>query len=272
MSIHNDTKVDIVAVVDTNVMLEITSCHDVFDAATELGVEGARSEAMTYRFGRMRESLILAMHLHREGLTTASLWESLVRLSDEDVVPPGDQRCPKVHYTTMMAHFVRDELLSGWHIAVPDLPIDVTSMSAAELTKYLRENTPQEVEADDELLRMAQEHDVPLITNEGYRRTILRGKKPVSLRRRGPEAGVEVVTPREFWMGKLDEHEAIEQFLADYRRKVMNYIAGHETEQQRKVARRDAEFVYGALLMVFNGDNALSDQPFEVSLPLWDGK
>ena len=65
------------AVTDTNVMLDIYSCHDVslnYDALHgRIGVAALDDPSIVYRRARARESLFLAMHFHKVKAVTYSL-------------------------------------------------------------------------------------------------------------------------------------------------------------------------------------------------------
>jgi hypothetical protein len=76
---------ELVAVLDTNVKLDIYSCHDfvrtaddAITKATGTPVAALEEPRVTYRFARARESLLLAMYLHARSAKTFSLHRELV--------------------------------------------------------------------------------------------------------------------------------------------------------------------------------------------------
>src|SRR5579859_7368776 len=83
--------VSIVAVIDTNVMIEIHSCHDytgkLHPALAQMGDAGWLEPKVWYRGTRARDALLLTLYLHEIGATTwGSHGELLDRLNA--IVPP----------------------------------------------------------------------------------------------------------------------------------------------------------------------------------------
>lgn len=96
----------IVAVVDTNVLVEVHSVHDVTDARP-------RDEAK--RWANARDSLLLAIHFHETRATTYSIHEIAEVMQAR--VPPT-VRTPEGLFAGLVAHFVADRVLNGWNSAV----------------------------------------------------------------------------------------------------------------------------------------------------------
>lgn len=84
------------AVVDTNVLLDVYSCHDVAktydDVHSRLGVAAVDERSVVYRRARAQESLWLAIYFNKIGATTFSLHHESVELLTARVPPaPGGQ-------------------------------------------------------------------------------------------------------------------------------------------------------------------------------------
>src|ERR1019366_6931273 len=99
-----------VAVVDPTVLLDVYSCHELtrtYDKVREAGVDGAEA---VYRRARARESVLLAIHLHRIKARTVSLERELLKTLTRNVDPRTDQNF-ETPFTKMMVHFVSQEVL-----------------------------------------------------------------------------------------------------------------------------------------------------------------
>jgi hypothetical protein len=205
---------DIKAVVDTNVLFDFFSACDLMDDYEQLGVEGVLSRRAIWRRARARESVLLAMHFHREKAATYSLHHEGVALLTSRVNPAATDTF-ETHFTTFVVHFVKEYLLRHWRASfVPDNDLGVKGNGADRL-----------------LLDFAKENKIPLITNEGSTPDGIRGQK---LRDRASEEGVAVFTPGEYIAGKLDEEIAARSFLEAFRRLAPRYIARHPKPQVAK--------------------------------------
>jgi hypothetical protein len=204
-TMSNDTPI---AVLDTNVMLDVYSCHDLANEYRK-GGDVAGPEA-TYRRARARESLMLAIYLHSIRATTYGLHHEVPRMLTE-MVDPAAHGAWENHFTTLFVHFVKDEVLFGWRDEfVPDNDLGVEGEAA-----------------DERLLTYARDNKISLITNEGFK---VRGVKDKKLRARAKAQGVEVFTPREFYEGKLDEVPAMQAFLKRFAERAPAYIKQHNRE------------------------------------------
>jgi hypothetical protein len=197
-----------IAVIDTNVMLDVYSCADLA-RQYELDEDVSGPQA-TFRRARARESLLLAIHLHSVEATTYGLEHEVPRILRKMADPEASETL-ETNFTKLFLYFVKDNVLSGWDARCVigwDLGIKGT-------------------QADDRLLALAQKHDLPLITNEGYTKSGIQDEK---LRMNAQAKGVPVFTPREFYEGKLDEPTQTQAFFQRFADRAPAYIETHERE------------------------------------------
>lgn len=182
------------AVVDTNVMLDIFSCHDLERAAEIFPVDGHELE---YRKRRAGDSVLLAIHLNEISAQTVGLNEFITQL--KTIVPKARAGTSmSSDFTTFCIWFVKDHLLPRWG----------DGLSTEQSDAQLRGNA-----ADAELLRIALENNLPLITNEGVTKAGVIDQK---LRLKAKERGARVFSPREFWEGRIDPCKAATAFLSRF--------------------------------------------------------
>jgi hypothetical protein len=137
----------IVAVVDTNVLLDLYSMHDAAIAAKK------EPELLDYRFRRAGHTLRLAIYLDRTRSTTWGLgYELLEQLAS--VSPPSagivGPAAVNLAVTRTVIHLVREMLIPGWTELV------------SKPEECIRGNA-----ADTRLVADAERLSVPIITNEG---------------------------------------------------------------------------------------------------------
>jgi hypothetical protein len=230
-----------IAVLDTNVKLDIFSLHDVLESHDEAllvrGGAALHERRFVYKRARARESLLLAVQLHRMRATTFSLHHEQIELLTgrvpHDAV--GGRSLPS-DFVTFFLHFVKDYVLPDWNPAMPREP-----------------GTERSNEADAALIEAARELGVPLITNEGYSQD---GVVDEKLRKRARDAGVPVFTPREFWSGKLDEQEAIEWFLSMFAAKMPSYLAERERDHGKAdLGEGVLKIIHGYYRLVLRGES-----------------
>ena len=128
-----------VAVIDTNVIVAMYTVADITGSIERR----EPPEKQHWRLLRAREALRLAILLHERGAVTFSLHNEPLEMIQK-LVP----QVPNVTfaYTELFVRFVYPNLLSGWR-SIGDPRLRVTGNRA-----------------DDELLRLARERNVPLIT------------------------------------------------------------------------------------------------------------
>ncbi len=216
---------------DTNVLLDIYSCHDLFGTYERLGEQGVETAEATYRRARARESLLLAIALHRAATVTFSLGDESMKQMVERV-PPDETDSYPTHHSVIMINFVCPVLLEGWAavIELSDMPLSGNA-------------------ADEALVDYAINHNVPLITNEGYG---IGGVSPTKLRKKAKDRGVEVYTPKEYVAErKLDEDAAATSFIDSYRKNAPRYF---RSAPHPKVMEDSMLYTLGYFRHVFFGE------------------
>jgi hypothetical protein len=218
-------------VVDTNVILDIFSCHDLSNEYGKVDFT-VDSPGATWRRARARESLLAAIYLHKIGATTYSLHGEAVDTLTT-MVPP-DEQCFEMHYTTLFIWFVRDYLMdwkadlatpvadSGWEKTLsPEL---LEKLPELLLPGHAELAAPTGNRADGWHISYAKEHGFPLITNEGFKAT---GYEPGKITKRARGEGVQVLFPKELYEGKIDERAEAEAFMARFRAQGPDYLKTH---------------------------------------------
>jgi hypothetical protein len=235
---------DLTAVLDTNVLHDIFSCHDVFNMYEKVGEDETDGAYAVYRRDRVGGSLVLAMHLHNMGGKTFSLRGEPLRKLLENVDPNADDDF-RTHYVKMFLGFVRPRLLGNWYPGMP-------SEEAVE---------PTGSKADAFLIDYAKQHGLPLITNEGFSPDGIRNEK---MRKKAIAACVRVFTPREFYAGRVDEQSEIRTFLRRFDRRAPRYIAAYS---RPVVARDSLGWMSGYYRHVLLGETAGRSTPVGVVVP-----
>lgn len=181
------------AIVDTNVLLEITSWHDVLNAYKNVEVEEPETPYMRHRRARVRESILLGIYLHKQKAVTYSLVSELVDLLARHA--PPEARDFNTEYAKVVIHYIFDDIWRDWRKVGPDRGSGVEPRAHA---------------ADRELVRVAQAYRLPLITNEGNTPEGINENN--GMRKLARANGVTLVTPKEFWERKLDPEVEIRCF------------------------------------------------------------
>jgi len=198
-----------IAVIDTNVIVDLYSWHD-FNDHFDSRVSYASSDDVSLddpvskmRFSRARRALLLAIHLHNTKAITYSLSESvtlLKRLTQFDAqgkpLDP-DERIRREAFTKTFLWFVKRRLLTDWK----------DGMRVADLSSN---------EADRALVAFANEHSLPLITNEGFTATGVNPRK--LMQRLARESGVRIVQAADFYGTEMDEAEEAKVFFRRFRK------------------------------------------------------
>jgi hypothetical protein len=109
----------------------------------------------------------------------------------------------------------------------------------------------------------AKEHALPLVTNEGVTQSGIAEEK---MRKRARNAGVSVFSPREFYLGKIDEEEEIEAFLTRFRAQVPRYLEARKRELGEDNVAEVLLWIYGYYRLVLRGEVEGRDVPVSVSL------
>lgn len=233
---------ELVAVLDTNVVLDIFSCHDVSTLYDRLGdaPSAVAHPAAVYRRARARESLLLAIYFNATRAKTYSAHEPaiIVRLVDPDAVDTIEN-----HFTTLVAHFVKDTLLPDWQSLYRTEP-DEGHGSAV----------------DRFLLSFAEQYNLPLITNEGFTET---GVQDLRLRALARERGVAVCTPSEFYRDHIDEQKAARNFIAAFRTAAPDYIQRHAKPE---IVRKSLVIMAGYYRHILFGETEGLEDAVQVSV------
>jgi hypothetical protein len=223
------------AVLDTNVMLEIYACHDLLEAHdaatarfkaspdlhTPLGdLDVAFDPKVQARLKRARESLFLAMHLHRTRATTFSLRGEL-ESKLEQVVPvdPVGSDARRQLFTGTFVHFAHEGLFPGWNpvfegVAGPQAGSD----------------------ADRALLRFAKAGNLTLITNEGRLADGGVDWSPRKIPAQAKAMGVRACTPGEFH-GDVDIQAERDAFATRFQAAATAYVTSLPEEHKRLIWR-----------------------------------
>jgi len=217
------------AILDTNVLMDLYSCHDLIRIYDKAGITVHSREA-AYRRARARGALLLAVFLHRSKAVTYGPYAEPLRLMERNVDPTSGDTFA-YHFTNHFTNFVRETLLGDWQHASSEGNDAGVKGDAA----------------DERILGFAKEHAAPLVTNEGFSP---HGIALHGLRARAQAEGVAVFTPTEYWTGKLDPAEASEWFLKHYRDNVSLFIADHPNPP---AAEKSLMWMYGAYQHVLLG-------------------
>jgi hypothetical protein len=221
----------ITAVLDTNVMLDVYACHDILDAHekaverftqapelhTSLGdLDILRDPKIQFRLLRARESLFLAMHLHKTRATTFSLrGEFETKLKDLAPLEPAGTDVRRPLYTGTFVNFVYDALFFDWN----------ASMVADSHAGHA---------ADSALLRFAKVGNLPFITNEGRKTDGSIDWDAKKIPARAKALGVRACSPREFY-GNIDEAGERNDFLDRYKTAAPKYLDSRPDAQSRHI-------------------------------------
>lgn len=201
-----------IAVVDTNIFLDLYSWHDwhqQFESrAPAVILRPDLTDAKSvWRKARAREALLLAMYLTKINATTLSLSEGLIQLKTKPFVnATGGQRAWNDAYIRTYIWYVKEQIFRGW---TESMKISEAAGSAA----------------DDEMLAFAKDHALPLITSEGYTPDGINDQN--RMRKRARLAGVQVVRAADYYVGKIDEEEESQLFLQKFRNGVSGYIKAY---------------------------------------------
>ncbi len=108
-----------VAIVDTNVMLDVLSLHDLdktyCDDFAKLGPAARDTTRFQYRHERARSSFLMALHFDAIGATTHPAQAELERLLYANVPKVAGGEDIRCDFTTFHLHFVKDMVLRSWN-------------------------------------------------------------------------------------------------------------------------------------------------------------
>lgn len=173
-----------IAVLDTNVVLDASSCLHMVKHYDNQAVPDPTTRDSILRRQKARESLLLSVYLNSIQATTYSIFEA-TRITVREISPDSN-RTLENHAMIIWLHYVKDSVLPSWTMVSP-------SNGDAE---------PVGNAADALLVAKAREFGVPLVSHEGV---TVHGLNPRSgIRKMAQDSGVKIVTAREFY-GDMDE-------------------------------------------------------------------
>jgi hypothetical protein len=218
----------IVAVLDTNVVVDIFSVHDYNEVAKRLGPQGLEMPDAQWRRARARMALLFAMQMHATGSRTYSLHREILTILQK-CVPPTSQTFMNA-YTRIVVNFVKDFVLPHWYF-------DGDTNSSAKSNQ-----------ADQFLVDTASAAGAPLVTNEGFS---MSGSHQGDIEERAAQKSVNVKHPQEFIAGQVDEQALIERFLRAFKEQGVRYItmAHGRAQSLRKKAMIDVLRYYRHVLL-----------------------
>ena len=174
-------------VVDTNVMLDLFSWHNLMEERARPDAS-LRDDNVRYRIARHGAALRLAVWFHENEATTLSLKREGLRLFLRCVPPKPSGTDLNSDYTTTFINVIKPRALPGWHAGTTDVDANISGD-----------------EADGSLVREAKRLNVPLVTNEE--------KEKGTVRKTAALANVRVVSPRELLTSKGFDERAVAAFL-----------------------------------------------------------
>lgn len=239
-----------VAITDTNVLLDIYSCHDLTTTYNEahgrLGTAARDDLAVVYRRARARESLLLATYYNKVKATTYSLHSEVLDLLLKRAPPAPGGETMESDFTTIFLSFVKDYVLPDWNPTMPTEP-----------------GNEAKNDADKAYVEVARERGLPLITNEGYGQTGIADEK---MRKLAKDAGVAVFAPREFYPDKIDEVAEIEGFLRRFKEQAPIYIEARRRELGEDKIGEVLAWIYGHYRMILCGEVEGTTVPVRLSV------
>jgi hypothetical protein len=203
--------------IDTNVALEFFSMGDLLRVGDQIGSAALLhgSPAFRYRLARARHTAILMSWLHQRGLNAGMLGNEVDDLLALKLSPEPSPGVDGTSFaiTSAIMHVVCD-YVTGWPVGA--------------LTNV--DHTLKGTAADTELLRIAREDGVAIVTNEEFtERGIVPNRR--QLRSRARAANVAVYTPQEY-LAKMSV-----DVTAECERFVLHLAVGVQTARSRGVLR-----------------------------------
>lgn len=209
-----------IAVLDTNVFLNIMTCVDAARQYTQdLAI---RADKAIFVRKRARQAIALSEHLNGLGAITYSLNEA-TRIALREV--SGKPKNTLDHaFTHIWLDYVKPSVLPNWRIAGPPE----------------HEGEPFGNGADRLLVQRAKEFGIPLISFEGVSPTGAGKEKLIP--RFAREQGVALMTPEQFY-APFDEHRLAAMFYLRLDTGSERFINEHE--QDRSVVAENMATVKG---------------------------
>jgi hypothetical protein len=256
-------------VVDTNVFLNLYSCHDVIGQLAE-PLSDVSSEKLAFRRGRMREAALFAFYLDAVGAQTHSLQtealEMLERKASRDAVGGQDFHAD---FTRTMIWFVipsacgawtgnfrKPTSRADWHTRLADqgrLSPDLVA-SLRSLPDLKEGEEPAFEEGKSHVMRplgndadlwhiaTAKELGLRLVSNEGLKESGVH--QPGKIGKRAEAEGVQKVLPRDVYRG-TDEDFCAHQMVNRLRSAAPGYL---RERFEKNGPDKSADYLYGYFL------------------------
>ncbi len=209
------------AVVDTNIFLDLYSWHDwheQFDSRTPAVVlrPDLTDAKSVWRKARAREALLLAMYLTKIKATTLGLSEGLEQLRTRPFLnTTASQRSWNDAFVRTYNWYVKEQIFRNW-------------------TESMKISDAVGSAADDEMLAYAKDHSLPLISSEGYTPDGIDDRN--RMRKKARKAGVNLVRAADFYAGKVDEQEESRIFLQRFKSGARGYVNAYRKKHGKSAA------------------------------------
>jgi hypothetical protein len=260
---------DLTIVLDTNVMLDLYSCHDYEEAMEKLGgelVAPINDPRLVYRRQRARDALLLGIWMHHTRQASNTLNEAIVQLkinvkTEKDVdlnKETPEERIRRIYlfnFTSIFMSFVTKAVLGEWG--------NGRSYEGrnADLVKDV---------ADDKYVDVARTMKLPLMTNEGFGHnglTTPKQNKP-NIVTKAAAVGVKTYTPGQYYaLSGRNEAKDIAWFLEQFEAEAPNYIRRNEenAEAIMNAVARSFDYYHHVLL----GSSGRQVDPVKVKTLDW---
>lgn len=191
-------------VLDTNVIVVMYTLNDLLESIAN----GEAPARQAWRRNQAHEALCFGIYLDANNASTVVVPNEAIRKINE--LSPREATIKGV-YTWLFVKFVRPKVLPNWH-DVGDPRMEAKGNAA-----------------DRELVRLAQQYDLPLVTFEGHTPEGIVEKKK-KLRERAKDAGVPVFTPGEYLTSRARRNVTdadVGRFLARYEQRAPAFSREH---------------------------------------------
>jgi len=197
------------AILDTNVALAIYSWHDVLKIGDEVLLanpdESLEQQDIKYRIDRQRTALHLALFFDEHSWKVAVPVNEFIRKLDENVLATD---AATTNFKKLQLFFIRKTLMPNWLLCGDDkADVGIVGNNVDRLC-----------------LDWAEEHEIPLISWEGWGRNGLDKTKLIP--REAARRGIDHVSPEQFLTrSNFDRARAVKRFLAKWNAEIGAYAA-----------------------------------------------
>jgi hypothetical protein len=218
--VDRDVRKKPTAIVDTNTVLNVISCHDLIDP------DQKTERYAWYRLDRAAYGLRMAIYFHETNAFTLSAGDETLDLATR-LVPPEDNDIAG-WYLRLWFYFTHRKLLRRWN----------TGSAAVSGTGS---------RVDAALMDLAREHACPLITNEGIGPDGPTARK--GIRTAAALTPVQVMTSEEFCGRFPLSRTRMKRFLREFARLGPHFYRGHRLYFDLQRFMRDVHTFYVGLLL-----------------------